>query len=145
MNAQLPNIINFLMYLSTAIPLMIFGIYVFTHTTPYDDFALIRSGGEVESACHVDAAIAAALDISGKVLGLTLVIASAIWHAVNIIDLILWGIIGIVVEVLVFCLLRCIVPLKVIEEIPKGNISVGLFSATLSVASGLLLAALLSY
>ncbi|WP_371362165.1 hypothetical protein SRRS_33890 [Sporomusa rhizae] len=145
MSVQLPNIINFLMYLSTAIPLMILGIYVFTHTTPYDDFALIRSGGEVESVGRVDAAIAAALDICGKVLGLTMVIASAIWHAVNISDLFLWGVIGIVVEVLVFCLLRCIVPLKVIEEIPKGNISVGLFSATISVASGLLLAALLSY
>ena len=89
--------------------------------------------------------MSAALDICGKVLGLTMVIASAIWHAVNISDLFLWGVIGIVVEVLVFCLLRCIVPLKVIEEIPKGNISVGLFSATISVASGLLLAALLSY
>ncbi|MCE5284821.1 MAG: DUF350 domain-containing protein [Pelosinus sp.] len=145
MNVQLPNIINFLMYLITAIPLLVFGIYVFIRTTPYDDFAIIRSGGEVEDAGHVDAAIATALDIGGKVLGLTLAIASAICHAVNIMDLFLWGIISIIVEVLVFCLLRWIVPLNVIEEIPKGNISVGMFSATLSTASGLLLAALLSY
>lgn len=145
MNCQLSNIINFLMYLGTAIPLVALGFYVFVRTTPYNDFAILRAGGDVENPQNIDAAMATAYDLGGKILGLTLVLVSAIIHSANIIDLIVWGMIGIAFEVIIFCLFRWVVPLKVTTEIPKGNVAVGILSAALSIASGLLMAALLSY
>ena len=91
------------------------------------------------------AAEAAAHDLGGKLLGLTLVLASAIFHSVHIWDLLFWGAVGIVSQVVVAKLFERVTPYRVSQEIPKGNVAVGIFSARLSVAAGLLLAALISY
>ena len=53
--------------------------------------------------------------------------------------------IGILFQVLVFYLFELLTPFKVVSEIPKGNVSVALFASRLSLASGLLMAALISY
>jgi len=144
MNIQYANIINLLMYMGIAIPLLWAGVYIFRYTTPYDEFEIMAGGGEVSDTKHVDAAMAVAYDMGGKVLGVAIVLSSAIFHAANPLELGVWGMIGIVLEVLVFCLFRLIAPIKVIEEIPKGNISVGIFSASMSISSGLIMAALIS-
>jgi putative membrane protein len=73
------------------------------------------------------------------------VLASAVFHSLSLGDLILWGVIGILFQVLVFYLFELLTPFKVVSEIPKGNVSVALFASRLSVASGLLVAALISY
>lgn len=144
MNFQLPSIINFLVYLGISVPLIGIGIYAFIRTTPYDDFAILRAGSE-EALEHRNAAVATACDLGGKILGLAFVLTSAITHSVNWLDFIIWGVLGIIFEISVFCLFRRILPLEVTKEIPRGNISVGVISATLSIASGLLMAALLTY
>jgi putative membrane protein len=144
MNMQWSNIINLLMYMGIAIPLLWVGVYIFRHTTPYDEFEIIAGGGDVSDAGHVDAAMAVAYDLGGKVLGVAIVLSSAIFHAANPLESAIWGMIGIVFEVLVFCLFRLIAPIKVTEEIRKGNISVGIFSASMSIGSGLIMAALIS-
>ncbi|GMA97986.1 DUF350 domain-containing protein [Pelosinus sp. IPA-1] len=145
MNAQWANISNFLLYLGVSIPLLWIGMYAFSLTTPYNDFAILRKGGDVSDSGHVDAAMATAYDLGGKMLGLAIVLSSAIFHSVNLFDLTLWGMVSIVFEVIVFCLFRLLMPIKVTEEIPKGNVSVGILSASISVASGLMMAALISY
>jgi len=144
MNIQWSNIVNLLTYMGIAIPLLWIGIYIFRYTTPYDEFEILREGGDVSDERHVDAAMAVAYDIGGKVLGVAIVLASAVFHAVNPLELAIWGVIGIILEVLVFCLFRLIAPVRVIEEIPGGNISVGVFSASMSISSGLIMASLIS-
>jgi len=145
MNAQWANIINFLIYLGVSIPLLGIGICAFIRTTPYNEFAILRKGGDISDSAHGDAAMATAYDIGGKVLGLAIVLSSAIFHSLNLVDLILWGMVGIVFEVIVFCLFRLLMPIKVTVEIPKGNVSVGILSASISIACGLMMAALISY
>lgn len=94
---------------------------------------------------YVAAATAASHDLGGKMIGLAIVFASAVYHAVNLLDLFIWGLVGIVFQVLVFYLFEWITPFKVVSEIPKGNISVGIFASRLSIAAGLLMAAFISY
>jgi len=113
-------------------------------TTPYKEFQII-AGGDEEDRSKFCAAQAAAYDLGGKILGLSLVLASAVFHAVNHVALIIWGLIGIIFQIIVFYLFELITPLTVTREIPQGNIAVGIFSAFLSVSAGLLLAALISY
>ncbi len=144
MGSQWANIQNFLIYLGVALPLLGLGIYLFMLTTPYKEFQLI-AGGDEEDRCKSCAAQAAAYDLGGKILGLSLVLASAVFHAVNHVDLIIWGLIGIIFQIIVFYLFELITPFTVTREIPQGNIAVGIFSAFLSVSAGLLLAALISY
>ncbi len=145
MFAQWPNILNFLMYLGVTLPLLGVGIAVFLITTPYREFQLIRDGTDTTDSQKMAAAKAAAHDLGGKIIGLAIVLASAVFHSLSLGDLILWGVIGILFQVLVFYLFELLTPFKVVSEIPKGNVSVALFASRLSVASGLLMAALISY
>lgn len=144
MGSQWANIVNFLSYLGVSLPLLGLGIFLFMLTTPYKEHRLIADGDEADrrKAC---AAQAAACDLGGKILGLSLVLASAVFHAVNFVDLVIWGLIGIIFQVIVFYIFELITPFTVVKEIPQGNIAVGIFSAFLSVSAGLLLAALISY
>lgn len=145
MGDQWPNIINFLLYLGVSLPLLAVGIAAFIATTPFKEFQLIGDGDELSDPLKFASSQAAAYTLGGKVLGLSAVLSSAIIHSVNIIDLLIWGCIGICIQIFLFYLYELVTPFKVMSEIPKGNISVGIFSAFLSVSVGLLVASLISY
>lgn len=138
------NVVNFLMYLGVTLPLLGVGILLFMLTTPYKEYALMKDGGDGIDVRKAACAQAAAYDIGGKVLGLGVVLSSAVFHALSLCDVAVWGIIGMVFQVLVYFLYELITPFKVREEIPKGNVSVGIFSAFISLTTGLLMAALIS-
>ncbi|MDP4128110.1 MAG: DUF350 domain-containing protein [Bacillota bacterium] len=139
-------LINFLEYLGVSIPLMIVAVMLFSFTTPYKEFQIIAAGDELEDPRKVAAAKAVAFDIGGKVLGLALLLASAIYHAVDLWDMIVWTLTGTVAIIIVYWLFELLTPkLKVRREIPNGNIAVGIFSFCLSIATGILMAALISY
>lgn len=145
MNEQLSNILNFLAYLGVTLPILLFGIFAFMVTTPYNEYKLIREGADSDDPRKLNAAKAAAHDLGGKVIGLAIVLASAVFHSVSLLDLAMWGILGIIFQVAVFYIFELVTPFRVVSEIPKGNVSVGIFASRLSVATGLLMAALISY
>ena len=145
MNGQLDAIINFLMYLGVSLPILIIGILVFIYTTPYREYRLIQEGANTSDPQKKDAAKAAAHDLSGKIIGLSIVIASVVISSGSLIDLLIWGGIGILFQVVIFYLFAWLTPFHVIQEIPKGNVAIGIFSSRMSIVSGLLLAALVSY
>ncbi|MGE5701290.1 MAG: DUF350 domain-containing protein [Clostridia bacterium] len=145
MASQWGYILNFLAYLGVTLPLLALGLLVFVLTTPYKEFALIRGGADTTDPVKTAAAKAAAHDLGGKIMGLAIVLASAVYNAVGFVDLIIWGVIGIVFQVVVFYLFELLTPFRVVSEIPKGNIAVGIFASRLSIAAGLLMAALISY
>ncbi|PTM56675.1 DUF350 domain-containing protein [Desmospora activa] len=142
---QWPYLLTFLIYLGVSIPILLLGIFIFQLVTPYKEHLLIKEGAETDDPQKMAAAKAAAYDLGGKLLGLTLVLSSAVYHSIDVVDLLIWGVIGIIFQVLVFYLFELITPFKVVAEIPKGNIAVGTFAAFLSIATGLLLASLISY
>lgn len=142
---QWDNIVNFLIYLGVTVPLLGFGFLMFMVTTPYKEFQIIREGSNGADKQKVMAAKAVANDLGGKIIGLSLVLASAVYHSLGIVDLIIWGLLGTAFQVIVFYLFELVTPFKVIKEIPAGNVSVGIFTSRLSIATGLLMAALISY
>lgn len=145
MNGQLDSLLNFLIYLGIAIPTVIVGILVFIYTTPYPEYRLIQDGAATDDPQKIAAAKAAAHDLSGKIIGLSIVVASVVINSGSIVDLLIWGLIGIVFQVVIFYLFAWLTPFHVIQEIPKGNVAIGIFSSRMSIVSGLLLAALVSY
>lgn len=145
MNEQLAGLLSFLSYLGVTLPILAFGIAAFMITTPYNEYKLIREGTATDDPRKMNAAKAAAHDLGGKIIGLALVLASAIFHSVSLLDLAMWGIVGIIFQVAVFYLFELVTPFRVVREIPNGNVSVGIFSSRLSMATGLLMAALISY
>lgn len=143
--AQWVYFLNFIYYLGVSIPLVLLGYLLFLWSTPYREIGLIRAGADTEDDTKVRAAKAAAHDLGGKVLGLVIVVASAIFNSVNLVDLIIWGVVGILFHLAIFFLFHWFAPFSVLKEIPKGNVAVAIFSSRLHIAAGILMAALISY
>jgi putative membrane protein len=142
---QFSFFINFLLYLVVAIPLLGLGMYLFTLITPYREVHLLKEGSADNSPQQIAASKAAAFDLGGKVLGMSVVLASAIYHSVGLLDLLIWGLVAILFQIIVFFLFELFTPFKVLKEIPAGNISIGIFSAFLSLSTGIIVASLISY
>src|SRR6201997_1424259 len=83
----------FLLYFCTAIIAVVAFLFVYTRVTPHDEFQLIRDN---------DPAAAIALGLS--LLGFVLPVVSAIAHAANIVDCLIWSAIALVVQIAVYCL-----------------------------------------
>lgn len=141
---QWSSFMNFLTYLVVAIPLLLIGIKIFMWQTAYNEMHVIRDAASADNDIKDEAGIAVAHSLGGKVVGQALVMASAIFHSVSIGDLVIWGVVGIIFQVLVSVAFEKLMPFKVSDEVCKGNIAVGLFSSRISFAIGLILAALIS-
>ena len=67
------------------------GIAVYMRFTKHDEFALIRAGN-----------VAAALSLGGAIVGLALPIAFSLAAAVSLWDLVIWGIVAFVLQLVAF-------------------------------------------
>lgn len=130
--AQLPGIVKFLAYFVSALVLTVFFLIIYVRITPYKEFALIDHGNA-----------AAAYSLSGALLGFVLPLASAIIHSVNFYDMLLWGAVALVIQILVYLLVRLLFK-NLAAAIQEGTVSKGLFLGALSLAAGILNAACMS-
>ncbi|AHF06226.1 DUF350 domain-containing protein [Desulfitobacterium metallireducens] len=139
-------LVNFLKYLGVTLPLMAFAIFLFTLTTPYQEFKIMFDGDVLEDPLKVASAKAVSLDLGGKILGIAFLMASAIYHAVSFWDLVVWALTGTIFLIAVYYLFELLTPgISIRKEIPQGNVGVAIFSFCLSLTSGILMAALISY
>jgi putative membrane protein len=128
--ATLPN---FLAYLGTALALVAAFVTIYLYVTPYDEIALIRSNNT-----------AAAISLSGALLGFAMPIANVIAHSDTLIDLAVWGAIAGVVQLLAWGVARVALP-HLEEDIGAGRVAPATFVAALSLTVGLLNAACMTY
>jgi putative membrane protein len=128
--ATLPN---FLAYLGTAVALLAVFVAIYLYATPYDEIALIRVNNT-----------AAAISLSGALLGFALPIANVIAHSDTLLDLAVWGVIAGVVQLLAWGVARVALP-QLEEDIAAGRAAPAAFVAALSITVGLLNAACMTY
>lgn len=128
--------INFASYLGVAVLLMIAGIILFTFSTPkLKEFQLIAEKN-----------ISAALLLGGKVIGLAIVLGAAAEYSVSLVDMVIWGAIGIVSQIIVFILAEVItIRFSLVKAIEEDNRAVGVMLLALSIAIGIIVAKCLSY
>ncbi len=123
----------FLSYFATASVLFALFLLSYIIITPYREIALIRQGNS-----------AAAASLSGAMLGFVLPLASAIAHSVSLLDMVVWGVIALVVQLLVFLASRLLVP-ELARDIPAGKVAAGGVFGGLSLAAGIINAACMTY
>jgi len=128
--ATLPN---FLAYLGTAIALLVVFMAIYLYVTPYEEIALIRNNNT-----------AAAISLSGAVLGFAMPIANVIAHSDTLLDLAVWGVIAGIVQLLAWALARVALP-QLQEDIAAGRTAPATFVAALSITVGLINAACMTY
>ena len=131
--APLTGVLSFLLYFASGALLLAAFSLIYVHVTPHAEFALIRKGNT-----------AAATGFAGALLGYTFPLASAIAHSVSFPDMLLWGLIGLVVQVTVLGVMRLFMP-KLFIDMEKGQLAPALLLATVSLAAGLLNAASMTY
>ena len=100
--------------------------------TPHPEITLIRDNN-----------LAAATAFGGSLVGFSLPLASAIASSVALLDFVVWGIIAIVVQIIIFYLVRLPIP-KISERIENGEMASGLWLGSASLAGGVLNAASLT-
>jgi putative membrane protein len=128
--ATLPN---FLSYFGAATVLLTAFITIYLFITPYDEIKLIRENN-----------VAAAVSLSGAVLGFAMPIANVIAHSDTLLDLAVWSLIAGLVQLAAWGVARVALPtLK--EDIAANRVAPALFVATLSLTIGLINAACMTY
>ena len=100
--------------------------------TPHPEFKLIRENN-----------LAASVAFAGSLVGFSLPLASVIAHSVALTDCVIWGLIAILVQIIIFFLVRLPIP-GISERIEKGETSSGLWLGATSLTGGLLNAACMS-
>ncbi len=133
MNEQLviflTNLTEFFLFFVVASVLALFFVFVYTRVTRHNELALIKENST-----------AAAVAFSGSLIGFALPLASTMINSVNVIELVLWGVIALIVQVLVYLLIRLPMP-RISERIEADELAAGIWLGTCSIVAGILNAA----
>jgi putative membrane protein len=125
--AALPH---FLAYFAAAVALAVVFLGVYTLCTPHREFALIRDGNT-----------AAAAQLGGTFLGFSIPLAVVIGHSVSVPDMLLWGAVAAVVQLLVFVVISRVLFKAIERRIAEDCMASGLFVGTMGLGIGILQAA----
>lgn len=133
LNHFLTAVPSFFAYFGVAIALIAVFLLVYVNVTPYEEFTLIRTGN-----------VAAAVSLSGALLGFVMPVANAIAHSESLGDLAAWGAVAGIVQILAYLVARFTCP-QMNSDIPAGKLAPAIFLAMLSMSVGLISAACMSY
>ena len=120
---------NFLLYFVIGGGLTALFLLLYANLTPQRDIRLIRSGNS-----------AAALALVAGLIGFVIPLASVIAHSAAIIDLVVWGIVALVVQMAGFIVARLVLP-GLPQAIEEGNVADAVLLAGISLSLGILDAA----
>lgn len=129
MSLNASAVLGFLFYIVLAVVLLALFQFIYTHVTPHREFDLIRQNNT-----------AAAVALSGAVIGFALPVASVISHSVSLLDFAVWAIIAAVVQLLAFLAVSLVLK-DLPTRIQNGEIAAGIYVAAVAISVGLLNAA----
>jgi putative membrane protein len=124
---------DFLVYLAVSLALSALFIAIYIRVTPYREIALIREGN-----------MAASFSLSGSLLGFVIPLAAAVRYSVSLVDMAIWGLIALLVQLAAFVCVKLLIP-TITRDIPAGNGAQGFFLGSLSLGAGILSAACMSF
>jgi putative membrane protein len=134
---MLPNYLSglphFFQYFAMAALLLTVFWSVYTFFTPHDEMALIKQGN-----------VTAAVVLVGALIGFAIPVAAAILQSVSAMALAQWGVVAMGVQILVYTILRLFFR-SLSEDLIADRLSMGILVAGLSIVSGILNAAAMSY
>jgi len=122
----------YLAFLAAAVALLAVALTIYVLLTPYHEITLIRQGNR-----------AAAYSLGGTSIGMATVLFSTASSTFNILELLVWGGIGLAGQLLVFLAVSVMIPgLK--KGLEEDKVAYGIILAALSIAMGILNAGAIS-
>lgn len=128
----MPDILNYLIHLILAAALLIAFFIIYTRVTPYNEVLLIRQGNH-----------AAALSLSGALLGFSATIASSLMHTAGYQQFFAWAIGAMVVQLLVYVVTTRLLRMSK-DQIESNNSAFGGLLGAISLSIGAINAACIS-
>jgi len=125
----LASLSEFLLFFVVAVVFTIVFVGVYTRVTKHNEIALIKKNST-----------AAAVAFSGSLIGFALPLASTMINSVTIVELVLWGLVALIVQVLVYLAIRVPMP-RISERIETDEVAAGIWLGACSVVAGILNAA----
>lgn len=133
MTSSLAGLLDFLIFFVIAIALVALYLGLYTLATMHNEFALIRQN-----------VISAATALGFSLVGFALPLASAIVHAQTIIDLLVWGLVALAVQIVVYWLVRILMS-NLSQRIAAGEMAASLFLGAASLSAGIINAASMTF
>ena len=130
---SIAGLLEFLLYFVLSMGLVVLYLFIYTLATAHNEFALIRQN-----------VASAAIALGFSLIGFTLPLASAIVQATYVVGGIVWGLVALAVQILVYGLVRLALP-NLSQRIAAGEISAALFLGTTSLAAGIVNAASMAF
>jgi len=126
---MIQSLFSFLSYLGTAVALLAVFIWLYEKFTPYHEFQLMKQNNS-----------AAAVTLSGAMLGFTLPMVSSIYYTQSLAEMTLWSLVTGIVQFVFFVAMH-----RWAKHIENGQVAPAIFVASGSVAVGLLNAVSISH
>ncbi|QOX79283.1 DUF350 domain-containing protein [Trichlorobacter lovleyi] len=127
------GLIDFGKYFVAALCFLLVFCTIYCKVTPYDELKLVREGKT-----------APAISFGGAFIGFVLPLHSAITHSVGFLDMLIWALVAMVVQILVFSIVRVIFK-DLVKQIEDNQVAAATLLAFFSAAIGLLNAASMTY
>ena len=129
LNEFLGELPEFLAFFVVSLVLMIVFVAVYTNVTRHSEIKLIKENS-----------VAAAIAFSGSMIGFALPLASAMISSNTILEMIIWGVVALIVQIVVYLLVRLPMP-RISERIEQNEIAAGIWLGAASLTAGILNAA----
>ncbi len=125
----LASLSEFLIFFVAAVVLTIVFVVIYTRVTKHDELALIKKNST-----------AAGIAFAGSLIGFALPLASTMINSVTVVEMVLWGVVALIVQVLVYLLIRLPMP-RISERIEADEVAAGIWLGACSMVAGILNAA----
>ncbi|MFC7320323.1 DUF350 domain-containing protein [Halobacillus campisalis] len=111
-------------YFAVGILVVVIGLFIFELLTrQYKDWDEVKAGNQ-----------AVAMSIAGKIIGICIVLSFAIYHSYTIMDTLLWGICGVVLQMVAYLLFELFTRKFSVEtQLKSNNTAVGIISMGVSI------------
>ena len=119
---------NLLIHYGTTMAILAAGVAIYIWVTPYPEIRLVRDGN-----------MAAAISLSGAILGIAIPLAATMSTSVHPFEILLWGAVALLVTLTVYWLAD-----HLLKEIPKrieqGDCAAALVMSAIKLATAIILA-----
>ncbi|WP_136679965.1 DUF350 domain-containing protein [Neptunomonas sp. XY-337] len=129
------GLLNFAIYFSVAILLLIVFKFVYTLITPHDEWELIKK----------EQNLAASIGLGGSIIGFAIALFGVISQSVSLYDFFAWSLVALLAQCLAFAVVRFLFMPRIVQRIRENEVSAGVILGSVNIAVGLLNAASMTY
>src|SRR5215470_8623490 len=131
-NAFVAGFPDFIAQLGASIALFIVSLIIYVLMTPHKELQLIRAGNP-----------SASLAFGGVVVGLGIPLCACLAHALGVVDLVIWSVITLLIQILAFRFADMILH-ELPRRIAEGDVAAAMFLMSIKIGLALILAGAVS-